>query len=253
MMEILKSVQEVRAWRSRVAGSCGFVPTMGALHLGHESLIRRASDTCDASVVSIFVNPTQFNDPSDFEAYPVTLDADLEKSEAAGANAVFIPDENEIYADGRSFKLSESVVSREMEGRERPGHFDGVLTVVMKLLNIVNPTHAFFGEKDYQQFLLIERMAKAFFLECEIVPCATVREADGLAFSSRNRRLTDGGRKRAPDLHHQLSTAGNAAEASRALKAAGFSVEYIEEHWGRRFGAVQLDGVRLIDNLEILR
>lgn len=250
-MKVLKSVEDVRGWVDGRSGPLGFVPTMGALHRGHISLMERAVSECERVIVSIFVNPTQFNDPTDFEAYPVSIEADLKAAEDAGVGAVFMPDVNQIYQDDRAFVLSENSISGEMEGRERPGHFSGVLTVVMKLLNIVCPQRAYFGEKDYQQFLLIQEMASAFFLNCEIVPCATVRADDGLALSSRNQRLSSSARSRAATLHRALCSGENVEAIKSQLTRAGFAVEYVEEHWGRRFAAAQLEGVRLIDNVKI--
>ncbi|MEM9026412.1 MAG: pantoate--beta-alanine ligase [Verrucomicrobiota bacterium] len=250
-MRILKSADAVRDWTRGVSGSTGFVPTMGALHEGHSALIERAVNECDSVIVSIFVNPTQFNDSKDFESYPISLEADFDMASRAGASAAYVPESVEIYKDGQLFEIRESLISQEMEGRARPGHFWGVLTVVMKLLNIVKPTRAYFGEKDYQQFLLIRRMAAAFFLDCEIIPCPTVRAADGLALSSRNQRLTIAARQRAPKLFHTLKNSDSIHAARSSLEDGGFLVEYIEEHWGRRFVAAQLEDVRLIDNVKI--
>ena len=249
-MKILRSADAVRAWTRGVSGSIGFVPTMGALHEGHSALIERAVKECDTAIISIFVNPTQFNNSEDFESYPISLEADCEMASKAGASAAYVPESAEIYKDGQLFEIREGLISQEMEGRARPGHFEGVLTVVMKLLNIVKPTRAYFGEKDYQQFLLIRRMAAAFFLECEIIPCPTVRAADGLALSSRNQRLNRAGRELAPKLFRTLKNNESLEAAQGSLEDGGFLVEYIEEHWGRRFGAVRLDDVRLIDNVE---
>lgn len=252
-MKILRSVSEVRAWRASIEGSCGFVPTMGALHAGHVALIERCVEEQVHSIVSIFVNPTQFNDPKDFEAYPISLDEDFAAIETAGVDVVFVPDAAEIYTDAKRYSVAESEISRVMEGVQRPGHFDGVLTVVMKLLNIVSPQIAYFGEKDFQQYLLIKDMVAAFFMDYKIVASPTVRAEDGLALSSRNRRLGAAARALAPELHKQLASELSCEQVSQALSHSGFEVEYIEEHWGRRFGAVQLDGVRLIDNIELQR
>lgn len=250
-MKLLKTVKEVRDWRATLSGSCGFVPTMGALHLGHQSLLERSVAECAATIASIFVNPTQFNDPADFEKYPSTLEADLQMAENAGVDAVFFPSADEIYADAKRFSVDENRDSLPMEGKQRPGHFSGVLTVVLKLLNIVSPDVAYFGEKDFQQYRLIKDMADAFFLGCEIRMCPTVREEDCLAFSSRNVRLGKNARSKAPEFYKAMRAADSADVAVASLESAGFEVEYVEEHWGRRLGAVQLDGVRLIDNLEI--
>lgn len=253
-MKQLTAVSSVRAWHESLKGlSLGFVPTMGALHAGHIALVERAGRECERVIVSIFVNPTQFNDPSDLEKYPRTLEADLEKLEKAGAHAVFLPEPKEIYRDNYRFELREKEFAEDLCGAARPGHFEGVLTVVMKLFQIVRPTRAYFGEKDYQQLRLIQDMAEAFFLPLEIVPCPTVREPDGLAMSSRNLRLSAAEREKAPRLYHALKTANSAAEARAKLEGEGFRVDYVEDRpqLGRRFAAAFLGQVRLIDNVEI--
>jgi len=167
----------------------GFVPTMGALHAGHASLLARSVAESEYTVLSIYVNPTQFNDAGDLARYPRTLEQDLALAESLGVDAVLLPRYEALYADGYRYRLDEMTFSRTLCGAHRPGHFAGVLTVVMKLLNLVRATRAYFGEKDYQQYLLIRDMCAAFFLDTEIVPCATLREPDGLAMSSRNMLL----------------------------------------------------------------
>jgi len=229
----------------------GFVPTMGALHAGHLSLVEFARQTCDLVVVSLFVNPTQFNDTGDFENYPQPGNEDLALCRSAGVDCVFAPAREELYPDGYRFRMTESEYSRKWEGQFRPGHFDGVLSVVLKLFMIVQPTHAWFGEKDWQQLRLIEDMTEAYFLGIEIRRGPTVRESDGLALSSRNARLSRRARAQAPDFHQVLESAESVEDARRQLGAAGFEVEYVAEEPGRRLGAVVLDGVRLIDNLPV--
>ncbi len=156
-----------------------------------------------------------------------------------------------MYPDGYAYRVSESRHSKMMEGEHRPGHFDGVLTVVLKLLNIIRPARAYFGEKDYQQLRLIQGMVQAMFLDVEIVPVATVRESDGLALSSRNALLTGEGRSRAAAFPRYLGEMPSADEARTRLISEGFKVEYVEEIKGRRFGAVVVDEVRLIDNVPL--
>lgn len=249
-MKILKSVDEVREWR-RGQTEVGFVPTMGALHAGHGSLVDEAKQRGDTVIASIFVNPTQFNDPKDLAAYPRVEDEDLQLLAGWGADAVFIPDGKELYADGYQFEVREKATSKELCGRFRPGHFEGVLTVVMKLFQIVQPDRAYFGEKDFQQLKLIEDMTKAFLMPIEIVPCKTVREADGLAMSSRNRRLTPEARETAGQLNKILRSSASAKEAREELSRLGFKIEYVEDFWNRRLAAAHLDGTRLIDNVEL--
>jgi pantoate--beta-alanine ligase len=235
----------------RVEGrSLGFVPTMGALHDGHLSLIERASRENDRVVVSIFVNPTQYDDPADLEAYPRTLESDLVSAELAGADLVIHPSADAIYSDGYRFRVTESETSRELEGTHRAGHFDGVLTVVMKLFGIVRPDRAYFGEKDWQQYELVRDMVAAFFLDLEVVQCPVVREPDGLAMSSRNVRLAPEERRLAPEFHQVLSSGAEPDSMSLDLREAGFEVDYVERRGDRILGAVRLGKVRLIDNVK---
>ena len=249
----MKIIESIAAWRSArkefLAGSVGFVPTMGALHEGHAALLRRANDDCEISVLSIFVNPTQFNDPQDLAKYPRTLDQDLEVARREGVDFVFLPDAPSMYHDGYRYQVTENALSRELCGAHCPGHFDGVLSVVLKLFQLVKPDRAYFGEKDYQQLELVRGMADAFFLDLEIVAVPTVREDDGLAISSRNARLTPAQRAQAPVFSEILRSSPDAAEAAQRLEAFGFDVDYVEDRPGRRFGAVKLGDVRLIDNM----
>jgi pantoate--beta-alanine ligase len=223
---------------------------MGALHRGHLSLIERASAENDRVVVSIFVNPTQYDDPDDLANYPRPLEEDLQKAVNAGAHFAFLPDYGGLYADGYRFRMTEQELSRELEGAHREGHFDGVLTVVMKLFGIVRPDRAYFGEKDWQQLQLVRDMAKAFFLDVDVVPCPVIREADGLAMSSRNARLTPEERRLAPEFYRVLSSDLPVDDMEQALRDAGFGVDYVKSREGRVLGAVRLGNVRLIDNVQ---
>jgi len=231
--------------------SVGLVPTMGALHQGHLALIRRSAADNDVTVVTVFVNATQFNDPTDLAAYPRTLDDDVRLAASAGAGVVLAPEHAAIYPDGYRYRVTESELAGVLEGRHRPGHFDGVLTVVLKLLHLVRPRRAYFGEKDYQQLVLVRGMVDALLLPVEIVPCSTVRDADGLALSSRNARLGAAARQRAAELPRILAEAPSPADARRRLEASGFEVDYVEDAWDRRLAAVVLGGVRLIDNIPL--
>jgi pantoate--beta-alanine ligase len=252
MPAILHTAAEWRPLRDqhRAAGrTIGFVPTMGALHEGHASLFRAARRDCDVVLASVFVNPTQFDEPRDFKLYPRTFDADGALMNTEGVDAVLVPGVAEMYPDGMRYTVQESALSRELCGAHRPGHFTGVLTVVMKLLNIAGAERAYFGEKDHQQLQLIRGMRDAFFLRTEIVGCPTVREPDGLAVSSRNARLSPDERARAPRFHQALVAAPTTEAARRQLEAEGFAVDYIEDREDRRFGAVRLGATRLIDNV----
>jgi pantoate--beta-alanine ligase len=245
----------VAAWRvareqHRAAGRrIGFVPTMGALHEGHASLFRAARRDCDVVLASVFVNPTQFDEKHDFELYPRTLETDCAMMDAAGVDVVFAPSVAEMYPNGTRYTVEEKEFSRELCGAHRPGHFTGVLTVVMKLLQIADADRAYFGEKDYQQLELVRGMVQAFFLRTEIIGCPTLRETDGLALSSRNARLSPAERKLAPQFHAALIAAPTPADARKRLESAGFAVDYVEDRNGRRLAAVRLGKTRLIDNV----
>ncbi len=202
----------------RLSGrTVGVVPTMGALHEGHRSLIERAADECDVVAVSIFVNPTQFGDPADLDAYPRTPESDLEAVASAGGHLVFAPSVAEMYPDPpapASTTVSAPDLARRWEGASRPGHFDGVATVVVKLLAAAGRCRAYFGEKDYQQLALVRRVVRDLALPTEVVGCATVRDPDGLALSSRNARLS-------ADQRRAALTLSAALRAGAALVAGG--------------------------------
>ena len=231
--------------------SIGFVPTMGSLHRGHGALVERCRAENDVVVVSIFVNPSQFNDPHDLAQYPRTMESDLRLLEELGVDEVLAPSEREMYPGGYRLRVQETDGAPVLEAAYRPGFLEGVLTVVLKLFNMVRADRAYFGEKDYQQLRAVTTLAEEFFCSTEVVPCPTVREASGLALSSRNSRLSDGGRLRAAAIYEALTTAASAAEARQRLEAEGYAVEYVEERWGRRLAAVVVEGVRLIDNVSL--
>lgn len=248
-------LDSISAWKelktSKLKGqSIGFIPTMGNLHLGHLSLCKQSIQDNDVTVVSIYVNPTQFNDPNDLAKYPKTLEQDLDL--LAGLKKVdycLVLNDTEMYADDYNYRVSEHALSNELEGEFRPGHFTGMLTVVIKLLLAVNPTRAYFGEKDYQQYQLIQGMKHAFFMDCEIVPCPIVRETSGLPFSSRNSRLSGEQRMLADEfssvfLQKHLST----DDIKEKLIKLGLEIDYLADKKQRRFVAVRIGGVRLLDN-----
>ena len=254
MTKLFTSLPEWRADRRAQRGlglSLGFVPTMGALHEGHLSLVRQSRDENDRTLVSIFVNPTQFDDPTDYALYPRTIDADLDLLQQAGADCVLLPARDELYPDLFRYRVTEIEFSKQLEGTHRPGHFDAVLTVVLKLLLIADADRAYFGEKDWQQLQLVRGLADAFFLPTAIIPGTTVRECDGLALSSRNQRLSAADRTTAPAFHRALVESATPEEAVRSLRASGFAVDYVEDRDKRRLGAVRLGGVRLIDNVPL--
>jgi len=269
---IRRRVAQARAAGERV----GFVPTMGALHAGHVSLIESAKAGCDFVAVSIFVNPTQFGPNEDFSRYPRTIDADLDACRAAGADLVFLPATVEVYPPESTTFVEVAGLSDVLEGAFRPGHFRGVATVVLKLFNMVRPDVAFFGSKDFQQQLVIRRMARDLDLPVEIVTCPTVREPDGLAMSSRNRYLGADQREQARSISAALFEASdrlrrgetdlNAVRAGmrRRIEAAGLTIDYatvarpdtLEELRSPADAmvllvAARLGSVRLIDNVEV--
>lgn len=186
-MKILKSVNEIISFRKNINGSVGFVPTMGALHQGHLSLLQKAREQNDIVVCSIYVNPTQFLAHEDFNKYPRKLDADIEICQRADVDVLFLPNDSEIYLNSDEVILkAPNYMGYILEGHFRPGHFDGVLRVVLKLFNLIKPTKAYFGKKDAQQLILIQKMVRELFLDIEIIACETIRDKDGLALSSRN-------------------------------------------------------------------
>lgn len=279
--QVLDSVDAVRLWRraATVAGErVGFVPTMGALHEGHLSLMRAARKECDRVIASIFVNPLQFAPHEDFGKYPRTFDRDLQLMSQEGVDAVFYPNEKEMYPEGRESVtrvVPPSELADCLEGHFRPGFFVGVATVVAKLFNIVLPEAAFFGEKDYQQLQVVKRLVHDLNLPIQVTPVATVREKDGLALSSRNVYLSEEERKFAPLLHRTLNWVKEAAQSGElSLEAAlekgrsdlraleGVDLQYLEARHGETFQpiaqfelptvillAAKLKNVRLIDNV----
>ena len=251
VFENIEQWQELRRAQRRLGVNLGFVPTMGALHAGHLSLIQRAKKENDQVCVSIFINPTQFNNAEDFEKYPHNPQHDLEQLAKIDTDFVLMPTPKQIYPDDFRYKIIESTESEILCGQRRPGHFTGVLTVVMRLLQIAQAENAYFGEKDYQQYRLIKGLAENFFLETKIIGCPIVREDSGLAMSSRNERLTAAAREKAALIYQSLRANTSCAAVHEQLTTAGFKVEYVEEHWGRRFVAAWIDGVRLIDNVAV--
>lgn len=265
----------VRAWKA-AGQTVGVVPTMGALHDGHLSLARRARAECDRVITTIFVNPRQFNNPDDLKKYPRTEEADAALLATVPVDAIFAPPVEEVYPEGFGTNVSVSGVSEPLEGKMRPGHFDGVATVVTKLFGMTLADRGYFGQKDWQQLQVVLKLVRDLNLAVEIVGCETIRDPDGLAMSSRNVRLTPEGRAKAPVMYAALSTSAAdiraglpdrmaIRDAAQKLRAAGFDrVEYIELRDAetlipsddptrprRMLAAAWLDGVRLIDNIPV--
>jgi len=266
-MQILRDIASLRRALS-TAGVTSFVPTMGNLHEGHLSLVRLARAHAPAVTVSVFVNRLQFLPGEDFERYPRTFERDCDLLEAEGVDFVFAPDETVLYPEKQHFRVHAGPLGEELEGRFRPGFFDGVATVVLKLLNCVQPRTAVFGKKDYQQLMVVRALVRQLDLPASIVAGETVREADGLAMSSRNSYLSAAERAEAPRLYRTLrDVAGGllgAPEAMALLSKAGWKPDYVEVRRRRDLAAPQpgedelvvlaaarLGQTRLIDNLEI--
>lgn len=276
---ILRRLDDLRAatrpW-SREGARIGVVPTMGALHDGHLSLVAAAKAVCDRVIVTIFVNPKQFNNPADLENYPRTETEDARKLERFGVDALWVPDADQMYPRAFATTVSVAGLTDVMEGAFRPGHFDGVATVVTKLFTQTSATDAFFGEKDFQQLLVVRRMAADLDLGVTVHGCPTIRDIDGLALSSRNLLLSDRARTTAPRLHEEMEAiaeglrgggdfAALCARAAARLEKAGFArVDYLDlraeddlaaldapDRPARLFAAAWLAGVRLIDNIAV--
>jgi pantoate--beta-alanine ligase len=271
IVKLKEAVAQVRAQGKTI----GFVPTMGALHQGHLSLLETAKQQCDFIVVSIFVNPTQFNNSKDLEQYPRALEADISKLEQIGCDAVFAPDENEVYEGVEVAQHNYGHLTHSLEGAFRPGHFDGVITIVRRLFEIVAPDKAFFGEKDFQQLAVIRHLVSREGLNIDVVGCPTIRSRDGLALSSRNQLLTPADKNVANQisliLHKCRGKAGemplpaikNWAETA-LIETPGIKLEYFDiidatsfermNDWTSEAQAVvacEVGGVRLIDNIRV--
>ncbi|WP_107496899.1 pantoate--beta-alanine ligase [Thalassobius sp. I31.1] len=276
---IIRGLDELRAitraWK-RAGETIGVVPTMGALHDGHLSLAHAARQNCDQVIVTIFVNPKQFNNPEDLENYPRTEDDDARKLAPIGVDLIWVPDGEQMYPPDFATNVSVGGITDVMEGAHRPGHFDGVATVVAKLFLQTAADHAFFGEKDFQQLMIVTRMARDLDIDIEVVGCPTVREDTGLAMSSRNLLLSDRAMMKAATLYEVMTdTVAALAEgaefsalqdaAKARLRAADFTeIEYFEirarddfaplttpTRPARLFAAAWMAGVRLIDNIDV--
>ena len=275
-MRTLSSLSEVKKFRHNLSGTIGLVPTMGALHDGHLSLIKKSNQTCDHTIVSIFINPTQFSEKEDLDSYPKTLDADLALLKKLPVNAVFLPTNDTMYPMGCSTFVDESILSKVLEGESRPTFFRGVITVVVKLFNLIDPTHSFFGEKDAQQLQVIKKIVTDLNYSIHIISCPIIREKTGLAMSSRNTSLSAESRKSAKIIYSALKHGAyllndgerNAKiirqEITKKIKSEPAAIiDYLsisnkislEEIMGEIncsiliSTAVFFDGVRLIDNI----
>jgi pantoate--beta-alanine ligase len=250
-MLIVSRVSEVIKFRDEIEVDklLGFVPTMGALHVGHLKLYQEARRECHIVIATLFVNPTQFNNAEDLKLYPRDEERDIQKLREAGVDLLFLPTAEEMYKAGNSkISIVEEGISEELCGRYRPGHFSGVLTIIAKFFALIRPAKAYFGEKDYQQLLLVRELATTFFPQITVIGVPTVRTQSGLAISSRNLRLSEKGIEKGALFAKILQQSKSVEEARRSLESLNITVEYLEEKYNRRFGAVVIEGVRLIDN-----
>ncbi|MGQ7844476.1 pantoate--beta-alanine ligase [Granulosicoccus sp. 3-233] len=246
----------VAAWLAACEGGDvlgrGLVPTMGALHEGHGSLIRQCVAENTQSIVTIYVNPTQFENPDDLGNYPDSLQDDIHYLESLGVSDLILPQYKELYPFDFTLFVDESLDSKVLCGKNRTGHFKGVLSVVMKLINLTQARRVYFGKKDFQQYRLVSKMVEAYFMPTRIIGMDTVRDEHGLALSSRNRRLSDEQLVLARRMNVLLRDGSlSTEEIADQLNSWGFRVDYCEERWGRRFVAAFLGEVRLIDNVEM--
>ena len=250
VVHTIKGLQEELSALRQQGKSVGLVPTMGALHAGHASLVKRCVAENQVTVVSDFVNPTQFNDLNDLKKYPRTLDADCQLLDACGASFVFAPSVEEIYPEPDTRHFSYAPLDTVMEGAFRPGHFNGVCQIVSKLFDIVKPDRAYFGEKDFQQLAIIREMVKQMKFPLEIVGCPIVRDADGLALSSRNSRLNDEERKNALNISKTLFESRNFAASHSVAETKQFVEEAINQAPGLRLEYFELVDGRTLQSIQ---
>ncbi len=273
-MQVVHTVEEIKQKRLEFSQrKIGFVPTMGALHEGHLALVKKCKSESELSIVSIFVNPTQFNDNKDLEKYPNTIEADLKFLEQMGVDIVFIPKYEDLYQNEQKLAVNIAEIEQKMEGSKRPGHFDGVIRVLSIFFNLIKPNHAYFGEKDYQQVLVVQQLINQHFPTISLIKCPTIREPNGLAKSSRNKLLSESAFNRSGEIYITLKwikenitaqSINSILDDGRRKLSERFEVEYLElrnennleetsnslEN-SRLFVAVQIESIRLIDNIAL--
>ena len=273
-MQVVHTVEEIKQKRIEFSQrKIGFVPTMGALHEGHLALVKKCKSESELSIVSIFVNPTQFNDNKDLEKYPNTIEADLKSLEQMDVDIVFIPKYEDLYQNEQKLDVNFTEIEQKMEGSKRPGHFDGVIRVLSIFFNLIKPNYAYFGEKDYQQVLVVQQLINQHFPTISLIKCPTIRERNGLAKSSRNKLLSESAFNRSGEIYSTLKWIKEniTAQSINSILDDGmrklserFEVEYLElrnennleetsnslEN-SRLFVAVQIESIRLIDNIAL--
>ena len=273
-MQVVHTVEEIKQKRLEFSQrKIGFVPTMGALHEGHLALVKKCKSESELSIVSIFVNPTQFNDNKDLEKYPNTIEADLKFLEQMGVDIVFVPKYEDLYQNEPKLAVNIAEIEQKMEGSKRPGHFDGVIRVLSIFFNLIKPNYAYFGEKDYQQVLVVQKLINQHFPTISLIKCPTIREPNGLAKSSRNKLLSESAFNRSGEIYSTLKwikenitaqSINSILDDGRRKLSERFEVEYLElrnennleetsnslEN-SRLFVAVQIESIRLIDNIAL--
>ena len=273
-MQVVHTVEEIKQKRLEFSQrKIGFVPTMGALHEGHLALVKKCKSESELSIVSIFVNPTQFNDNKDLEKYPNTIEADLKSLEQMDVDIVFIPKYEDLYQNEQKLNVNITEIEQKMEGSKRPGHFEGVIRVLSIFFNLIKPNYAYFGEKDYQQVLVVQQLINQHFPTISLIKCPTIRERNGLAKSSRNKLLSESAFNRSGEIYSTLKWIKEniTAQSINSILDDGmrklserFEVEYLElrnennleetsnslEN-SRLFVAVQIESIRLIDNIAL--
>ena len=273
-MQVVHTVEEIKQKRLEFPQrKIGFVPTMGALHEGHLALVKKCKSESELSIVSIFVNPTQFNDNKDLEKYPNTIEADLKSLEQMEVDIVFIPKFEDLYQNEQKLAVNIAEIEQKMEGSKRPGHFDGVIRVLSIFFNLIKPNYAYFGEKDFQQVLVVQQLINQHFPTISLIKCPTIRERNGLAKSSRNKLLSESAFNRSGEIYSTLKWIKEniTAQSINSILDVGmrklserFEVEYLElrnennleetsnslEN-SRLFVAVQIESIRLIDNIAL--
>lgn len=254
-MKIISDIKEWKKIKDNLSPDLkiGLIPTMGCLHQGHASLIKNSVLQNDITVLSIFVNPTQFNDPSDYQHYPKTLDSDIELACQLNVDYVITPDIDSMYPDGNQIHLvTDHPLSGVMEGHYRPGHFNGVLTIVMKLLILIRANKIYFGEKDYQQYFLVNELVKKYFVQTEVMLCPTVRESSGLPFSSRNMKLSTNERQLIETFYEffYIHYPHSLTDIKEKISELGMQHDYFETYNDRLFFALKIGSIRIIDNFK---
>ena len=273
-MQVVHTVEEIKQKRIEFSQrKIGFVPTMGALHEGHLALVKKCKSESELSIVSIFVNPTQFNDNKDLEKYPNTIEVDLKSLEQMDVDIVFIPNYEDLYQNEQKLNVNITEIEQKMEGSKRPGHFEGVIRVLSIFFNLIKPNYAYFGEKDYQQVLVVQQLINQHFPTISLIKCPTIREHNGLAKSSRNKLLSESAFNRSGEIYSTLKWIKEniTAQSINSILDDGmrklserFEVEYLElrnennleetsnslEN-SRLFVAVQIESIRLIDNIAL--